>query len=573
MTDRTGLSALKGARLVASITSVCAPSFLLFGYDRGVISGVVIYEYWLEAMGHPSTVMTDTITALYDIGAVFGAIGAALTVERFRRKRGLLTGAALIVIGAILMGCCVERIQMIVGRIVTGLACSNIYGISFYKYRISHSHRPCIPKRDLFTQSTWMAFIMPTINNVVRINAGLLGQLRLLLSPRGCAMAVPYSVSSCLCDLYSRLCTLPTRHTTLAYVARGNAREGTYVLSKLRDKPTDDRMVQKEKNEILSAINIEAEEEGPWKSRFSDGGCPANKRFFLAVGIQFMQQTSGEISCSDWVRTLPDQTGINIVTYYAPTLLKSSLNMTQERGLFVSCFLQVWYIIASFLTWHMIDAVGRRRLYISMSLGMCVVLICEAATVAANNQRPAIAAVFFIFAFEACFTRGWMATVWVYLPSGNPPSKDSFKGICARSCSGLPWKLSVNRSDSPQVVKIAPPALENIGYKTYIIFAVFNLVTALIVWCLYPETSYLNLESVELLFLPDEARDQEIASEETFLQRSFQWSVVPRARMAVNEAKARQMAGLDLIAIDIEADDIPHGLKKELASDHVEFRE
>jgi hypothetical protein len=36
--------------------------------------------------------------------------------------------------------------------------------------------------------------------------------------------------------------------------------KGTYVLSKLRDKPTNDPMVQKEKNEILSAINIEAEE-------------------------------------------------------------------------------------------------------------------------------------------------------------------------------------------------------------------------------------------------------------------------------------------------------------------------
>jgi hypothetical protein len=75
--------------------------------------------------------------------------------------------------------------------------------------------------------------------------------------------------------------------------------KGTYVLSKLRDKPTNDPMVQKEKNEILSAINIEAEEEGSWKSLFSDGGCSANKRSFLAVGIQFMQQTSGEIPCSD----------------------------------------------------------------------------------------------------------------------------------------------------------------------------------------------------------------------------------------------------------------------------------
>jgi hypothetical protein len=81
------------------------------------------------------------------------------------------------------------------------------------------------------------------------------------------------------------------------------------------------------------------------------------------------------------------------------------------------------------------------------------------------------------------------------------------------------------------------------------------------------------LELIDLLFLPDEDRDQEIASKETFLQKSFQWSVVPRARMAVNEAKARQKAGLDLIAIDIEADDIPNRLKEKLASDHVEFRE
>lgn len=72
---------------------------------------------------------------------------------------------------------------------------------------------------------------------------------------------------------------------------RGNA-----VLAKLRNKPERDPVVQKEKSDILSAINIESEEEGTWKSLFMDGGCAANKRFFLALGIQFMQQTSGKQS-------------------------------------------------------------------------------------------------------------------------------------------------------------------------------------------------------------------------------------------------------------------------------------
>lgn len=54
----------------------------------------------------------------------------------------------------------------------------------------------------------------------------------------------------------------------------------------------------------------------------------------------------------------------------------------------------------------MIDAVGRRRLYIIMALGMCVVLVCEAIAVAIGTTRSGIAAVFFVFAFEACFTWG-----------------------------------------------------------------------------------------------------------------------------------------------------------------------
>jgi hypothetical protein len=79
-------------------------------------------------------------------------------------------------------------------------------------------------------------------------------------------MVVPYSLPNNLGGLHSRCCTHSTRYTTMAHVARVNA------------------------------INIETEEEGSWKSLFSDGGCTANKCFFLVVGIQFMLQTSGQIS-------------------------------------------------------------------------------------------------------------------------------------------------------------------------------------------------------------------------------------------------------------------------------------
>lgn len=65
------------------------------------------------------------------------------------------------------------------------------------------------------------------------------------------------------------------------------------VLSKLRDKPLDDVVVRKEADEIIEAIRIESQEEGSWGDLFRSNGITANKRFYLALGVQFMQQMSG----------------------------------------------------------------------------------------------------------------------------------------------------------------------------------------------------------------------------------------------------------------------------------------
>lgn len=125
-------------------------------------------------------------------------------------------------------------------------------------------------------------------------------------------------------------------------------------------------------------------------------------------------------------------------------------------------------------------------------------------------------------------------------------------------------------SPSQQVVEITPPALKNIVYKTYIIFAIFNLVAAFIVYCFYPETSSLNLEAVELLFLPDPDRDQEIEAKQKFYHKAIQWNVVPRARMAVNEAKARKKANNASTMGDVEQHAVQSGLNCE-EPNHVEF--
>ena len=70
---------------------------------------------------------------------------------------------------------------------------------------------------------------------------------------------------------------------------------GTIVLAKLRGVSADHPVVQHERAEILDAISLESQEKGAWSDLFKDHGIQGNKRFYLAVALQFLQEMSGNV--------------------------------------------------------------------------------------------------------------------------------------------------------------------------------------------------------------------------------------------------------------------------------------
>lgn len=133
-----------------------------------------------------------------------------------------------------------------------------------------------------------------------------------------------------------------------------------------------------------------------------------------------------------------------------------------------------------------------------------------------------------------------MATVWVY-PAEILPLKTRAKGAALAAAADFLGNFLV--------VEITPPALENIGYKTYIIFAVLNLVSASIVWCFYPETSGQKLEDIDKLFVDDGwDEDDVVEGQSSALVRHLQWNIVRKAKALRLDAKhelRRRTAGVD----------------------------
>jgi len=93
---------------------------LLFGYDTGIISAVLVYIG--NDLGQSlSAGERELITSITSGGAFFGAIAAGLSADRFGRKIAIYVGCVLFIIGAILQASAFSLAQMTVGRLVVGL--------------------------------------------------------------------------------------------------------------------------------------------------------------------------------------------------------------------------------------------------------------------------------------------------------------------------------------------------------------------------------------------------------------------------------------------------------------------
>lgn len=461
---------LSGRKLSWTLSSIATMGFLLFGYDQGVMSGIIsdpAFNDMFKATKDDDT-MQATVTAVYEVGCLFGAIWALLFGEWMGRRWMIISGASVMIVGVIIQVTAwwgqLQLVQFIFGRVITGIGNGmNTSTIPTYQAECSKTSNRglliCI-EGGVIAIGTMIAYW---------IDFGAHFGPQDLVWRFPIAFQIVFGVIIIVGMVY-----LPESPRYL--IANGKVAEGEKVLAALGGIEVDDPKTQTQKNLVLDSIKASGAAEG---ARFSDlfTGGPSQhfRRMIVGSSSQFFQQISG----------------CNAVIYYLPVLLEQSIGQSHNFALLIGGINMICYAIFATFSWFFVEKIGRRKLFLAGSFGQCAAMIIVFGCLIPGDSQTAKGAVFGFFMYMCFFGATWLPLPWLY-PAELSPIKTRAKANAISTCSN--WLFNFT------VVMITPVMVARIGWGTYLFFAAWNGLFIPVIWFFYPETTRRSLEEIDLIF-------------------------------------------------------------------------
>lgn len=117
-----------GKPLQRLVTTVATLDFLLFGYDQGVMSGIIAGAPFVSDFPQVDGDSTwqGFVVSIYAVGCFFGALFILGFGDKFGRRKSIFLGASIMITGVIIQLACVPpshgaTAQFIIGRFITGM--------------------------------------------------------------------------------------------------------------------------------------------------------------------------------------------------------------------------------------------------------------------------------------------------------------------------------------------------------------------------------------------------------------------------------------------------------------------
>ncbi|KAH6854030.1 general substrate transporter [Chaetomium sp. MPI-CAGE-AT-0009] len=463
---------LSGRPLSLAISTVATTGFLLFGYDQGVMSGIItapaFNEMFKETYDNPT--MQGLVTAIYEIGCLAGAMLILGVGDLLGRRRAIMLGAFIMLLGVIIqvtaMPTSTPLAQLIVGRVVMGVG----NGI------------------NTSTIPTYQAECSKTSNRglLICIEGGVIAFGTLI------AYWIDYGASYGPDDLVWRfpiafqvifaifiivpMMFLPESPRWL--LSHQRVDDADKVISAIRGYELTSEETVLERNLIMDSLRAAGgfgQKSTPLKALFTGGKTQHFRRMLLGSSAQFMQQIGG----------------CNAVIYYFPILFEESIGEDHNMSLLLGGVNMIVYSIFATTSWFLIERVGRRRLFLIGSIGQCLSMVLTFACLIPDDQMTARGAAVGLFTYIAFFGATWLPLPWLY-PAEVNPVKTRGKANAVSTC--VNWLFNF------LIVMVTPIMVRNIGWGTYLFFAAVNALFIPVIYFFYPETARRSLEEIDIIF-------------------------------------------------------------------------
>merc|ERR1712230_194768 len=414
----------------------------LFGYDTGQISGMLLFEDFIQRFGQTQPdgtkafddIISSLIVSLMSIGTLIGALSGAYTADWWGRRRSLAFGVPMFQ-----SECCPREIRGAVVAsyqlmITIGILVSNAINLGVRNFEDS--------------DASW------------RIVIGL-----------GIAFSLPLGIGV----LFS-----PESPRWLAGRSRWDeARTSLARLRGMKDDPNN-QLVEGDYQEMYAIIAEQNKVgEGNWLECFTGkpSGIPRLVyRTFLGVAIHFLQQ---------W-------TGVNYFFYYGATIFSSA---GVQDPIVTQLILGAVNVITTFPGLYIVERYGRRRpMFIGalwQATWLCIFAAVGTALDPENNRTSGIVMIVAACMFIASFAMTWGPMAWVVIGETFPLRTRAKQASLATAGNWL---------GNFMIAFLTPFANSGISYAFGFVFFRTNLAAAALVYFFLFETKSLSLENVDAMY-------------------------------------------------------------------------
>jgi hypothetical protein len=132
---------LHGKKLIYFLSIFVSLGVFLFGYDQGVMSGIITGVYFRDYFNQPGSAEIGTMVAILEIGALISSLSVGRIGDLLGRRKTIFYGAVVFVIGGACQTFATGMPMMMLGRIIAGLGVGALSTIvPVYQSEISPPH-------------------------------------------------------------------------------------------------------------------------------------------------------------------------------------------------------------------------------------------------------------------------------------------------------------------------------------------------------------------------------------------------------------------------------------------------